>query len=296
MYNFKNVLPFLDEVNYEVLGNENNVSFNEAVNLDNQHETSIIWLKSGLQKNEIIANFIICNSVEGIKVDFNKQTILIVENPKNIFSHIVNGLLVKKKIATISKNCEISEFAKIGTNCSIASFAYIGDAFIGNNVQIKEGVIIYDGVEIGDNVIINAGTVIGADGFGYSKNPNGNIVKFPHLGGVIIENDVEIGANVCIDKGSLGNTILKEGCKIDNLVHIAHNVVVGKNAFVIANAMIAGSVTIQDNAWIAPSVSVLQQLNIGANSLVGVGSIVTKNIPDNEIWVGSPAKAIQKKN
>ena len=94
---------------------------------------------------------------------------------------------------------------------------------------------------VGKNVIIHSNTVIGADGFGYQRNKDGSFEKFPHIGGVIIEDHVEIGANTCIDRGALGNTIIRNGAKIDNLVHIAHNVVIGQNTAVIANAMIGGS-------------------------------------------------------
>jgi len=144
--------------------------------------------------------------------------------------------------------------------------------------------------------MIHAGAVIGSDGFGYTRNEEGLVEKFPHMGGVVIEDDVEIGANTCIDRGALGNTFIGRSVKIDNLVHIAHNVVIEENSFIIANAMIAGSVQIGKNAWIAPSASVLQQLKIGDNALVGVGSVIRENVPANETWAGVPARKIEKKD
>ena len=160
--------------------------------------------------------------------------------------------------------------------------------------MIHGNIFIYDQVSIGSDVTIHSGTVVGADGFGYEKDENGEVFKFPHIGGVIIENDVEIGANTCIDKGSLGNTLIKRGAKIDNLVHIAHNVEIGENTFVIANAMVGGSTKIGDNAWIAPSVSLMNGISIGKDVTIGMSSLVTKAIPDGETYAGSPAKPLKE--
>ncbi|MFA6455573.1 MAG: UDP-3-O-(3-hydroxymyristoyl)glucosamine N-acyltransferase, partial [Bacteroidota bacterium] len=152
---------------------------------------------------------------------------------------------------------------------------------------------IYDNVRIGKNVIIQAGAVIGGDGYGYSRNDKGEFEKFPHVGAVLIEDDVEIGANTCVDRGTLGNTIIREGAKIDNLVHIAHNVTVGKHAAVIAQSMIGGSTVIGDYGWIAPSASLMNGIKIGSKVTVGLGAVVTKNIPDGETWAGVPAQPLR---
>src|SRR5690606_230154 len=123
------------------------------------------------------------------------------------------------------------------------------------------------------NVTINAGTVIGAEGFGYQRNENGEFEKFPHIGGVIINDNVDVGSNTSIDRGALGNTIIGEGAKIDNLVHIAHNVKVGKHAAVIAHAMIGGSSVIGDYSWVAPNSAIRDQISIGNRVTVGLGAV-----------------------
>jgi UDP-3-O-[3-hydroxymyristoyl] glucosamine N-acyltransferase len=120
------------------------------------------------------------------------------------------------------------------------------------------------------------------------------VTSFPHVGGVEIEDDVEIGANTCIDRGSLGNTIVRRGAKIDNLVHIAHNVVVGRNAFVIANAMIGGSTILGDGSWTSPSATLRDGIRIGDGATVGLGAVVTKSIPDGAVWMGTPARPISE--
>jgi len=134
--------------------------------------------------------------------------------------------------------------------------------------------------------------VIGADGFGYQRNDKGEFEKFPHIGGVVIKDNVEIGSNTSIDRGALGNTIIEEGAKIDNLVHIAHNVKVGKHSAVIANSMIGGSTIIGDYSWVAPSVCMRDQISTGNNVTIGLGAVVLKSIPEGETWTGSPAKPL----
>ncbi len=172
----------------------------------------------------------------------------------------------------------------------IGHFSVIGKCKIGENVVIKNNVVIEDNVIIGNNVVIESGTVIGKDGFGYSKNPLTNeYIKFPHKGKVIIEDDVEIGANTCIDRGALSDTIIKKGSKIDNLVHIAHNVEIGENSIIIAGSVIGGSTKVGKNSWLAPSVTLRNGIDIGENVVVGLGSVVTKDLESDKTYSWFPA-------
>jgi UDP-3-O-[3-hydroxymyristoyl] glucosamine N-acyltransferase len=143
-------------------------------------------------------------------------------------------------------------------------------------------------------VIIHAGTVIGADGFGYERNDGGELEKFPHLGHVVLEDNVEVGSNTCIDRGTLGDTIIREGAKIDNLVHIAHNVVVGRHAVVIAHAMIGGSTRIGDYAWVAPCACVRDVVSIGDRAMIGLGAVVVRDVPDGATVMGIPARPVDE--
>lgn len=136
--------------------------------------------------------------------------------------------------------------------------------------------------------------MIGADGFGYQRNESGELEKFPHLGGVVIEDNVEIGSNTCIDRGTLGDTIIREGSKIDNLVHIAHNVIVGRHAIVIAHSMVGGSVRIGDYAWVSPSACLRDVISIGDRSTVGLGAVVVKDVPDGGTVMGTPARPAEE--
>lgn len=190
----------------------------------------------------------------------------------------------------MAKLSHLFDYKKI-SNIAIP-YTYIDkNSKIGENTDVAPGVIIYAGVTIGKNCIIHAGTVIGADGFGYEQDPKtGEWFKIAHLGGVIIGDNVEIGANTCIDRGTLGDTIIEDGVKIDNLVHIAHNVHMKKNSVVIAQSMIAGSCIIEKGAWIAPCSAIREGRTIGKNALVGLGSVVVKNVEDDQTVMGVPAK------
>ena len=159
---------------------------------------------------------------------------------------------------------------------------------------IYGNVTINDRTTIGNNVKVQSGTVIGGEGFGYLKSDKLGIINFPHIGGVVLEDNVEVGANNTIDRGALSNTILRKDVKTDSLVHIAHNVVIGERTLIMANAMFSGSVTVGKDCWISPSSSMRDTIKIGDNVTVGLGAVVTKNIPSNQIWTGSPARELKE--
>lgn len=150
-------------------------------------------------------------------------------------------------------------------------------------------------VTIGRNCRIGPGVMIGFDGFGYEQDPYGLGTWVPkrHDCGVIIRDNVDIAANTCIDRGSWRDTVIGSGCKIDNLVHIAHNVVLEENCLVIAQAMLAGSVYVGRGAWIGPGARVNQRITIGERAFIGTGAVVTKNCKPNTVYAGVPAREIR---
>jgi UDP-3-O-[3-hydroxymyristoyl] glucosamine N-acyltransferase len=278
----------------KVLGSTNHF-FNNVQPSETINEESLDWINPKKKnKSEYIskskAKIIICDSSVEISEDLTKdKCIIIVENPKLTFLRIVNKFFEEKIKFQIHPTAIIHPEAKISENCHIGPFNYIGRCEISEGTVIQSNCFINDNVTIGKNVIIDTGTVIGNDGFGFQRNKDGVLEKFPHIGGVIIKDNVEIGSNSSIDRGSLGYTIIEEGSKIDNLVHISHNVKVGKHCVIIANTVIGGSTVIGDYSWVSPSVTILDQLSTGNKVTIGVGAVVTKNIPDNETWTGSPA-------
>jgi UDP-3-O-[3-hydroxymyristoyl] glucosamine N-acyltransferase len=171
---------------------------------------------------------------------------------------------------------------------------------IGRGVHIGAGTVVYHNTVIGDEVVIGqrcvikSCAVVGEEGFGFERDAQGKAVRLPHIGTVVIGDEVEVGSLTTVCRGTLGDTILRDGCKIDDHVHIAHNVDVGEDAFVIACAEVSGGVKIGQRAWIAPNASVLNQLTIGADAVVGLGGVVVRSVPSGAVVVGNPAKQLSR--
>lgn len=183
----------------------------------------------------------------------------------------------------------VSEKAKIGEGSQIYPHVYIGKGVkIGKNCKIDSGARIYDYCIIGDNCVIHSNTVIGGDGFGFQPTAEG-FKKIPQLGNVIIEDDVEIGSNCSIDRATIGSTIIGKGTKIDNLIQIAHNVKIGQNNVIAAQAGIAGSTTIGDWNQIGGQVGVVGHIKIGNQVKIQAQSGVNSSVNDRETLYGSPA-------
>jgi UDP-3-O-[3-hydroxymyristoyl] glucosamine N-acyltransferase len=226
----------------------------------------------------------------------DNKTLIAVKNPRLCFIRAINIFFPKTKTTGIHPTAIIGEKCRISKNVYIGPYVTICDGVsIGSGTRIYAGVHICSPTRIGKNVVLKSGCIIGGDGFGYERNEEGIFEKFPHLGGVVIEDDVEIGANTCVDRGTLSDTTIGKGTKIDNLVHIAHNVKIGKNCAVIALAMVGGGTQIDDGVWVAPTACLRNGIVIGKDALVGMGAVVTKNVERGETVIGVPAKPIKPK-
>ncbi|MDD3579821.1 MAG: UDP-3-O-(3-hydroxymyristoyl)glucosamine N-acyltransferase [Desulfobacca sp.] len=184
----------------------------------------------------------------------------------------------------------IGDQVRLGDRVTLMPGTVVGDRVsIGADTLVYPNVTILDGCSLGQRVIVHSGTVIGSDGFGFA--PDGEeFVKIPQLGTVIIEDDVEIGANCTIDRGALGETRIGRGVKIDNLVQIAHNVVIGDNSIVVAQVGISGSTHIGKNVQLAGQVGLVGHIEIGDRVRIGAQSGVTHSIPAGQTVTGSPAR------
>ena len=196
---------------------------------------------------------------------------------------------MKPKKTGIDPLAFVSSSAKIGENVYIAPFAYVGDnVTIGNNCRIFPHVTIYEGCRIGNNVTIHAGTVIGADGFGFAPNQDG-YQKIPQIGIVVIEDDVEIGANTCIDRSTMGQTIIRKGVKLDNLIQVAHNCEVGENTVMSAQVGMAGSTKIGAWCMVGGQAGFSGHIHVGDKTFIGGQTGILGNTKGNEQIIGTPA-------
>ncbi len=255
-------------------------------------------------------NFLIKKGLENsLNLLCNNNNFLISENPKYDMSKILSLFELDYQKFSHYQNVYFGENVIIGRNVSIAPFSFIGknsvigdnveimphcfigdESYIGNNTKIYPNVSIMSNSHIGKNVIIQSNSVIGSDGYGYVQTNGNNHFKIPQVGNVILENDVEIGSNVSIDRATIGSTIIKKGTKIDNMVHIAHNVKIGERSLIIAQSGIAGSSVIGDDVIIAGQAGISGHINIGNKSIVMGKSGVTKSFPENSKISGFPAR------
>ena len=153
---------------------------------------------------------------------------------------------------------------------------------------------IYEGCRIGSNVIIHAGAVIGADGFGFAPDEKGEYAKIPQIGNVVVEDNVEIGANTCIDRATMGSTVIRRGVKLDNLIQVGHNVVVGEHTVCASQVGIAGTSKIGRHCMLGGQVGIAGHLTIGDNVQLGSKSGISNNIPEGTVYFGYPALPISR--
>ena len=237
------------------------------------------------------------------------QARLISENPYLDFARALEMFYQPPRPpAGIHPKAEVSSSARLGENASIGAYAVIGDnVVIGRNAVIRPHVMIYEGArigddflahshavvrefcEIGDRVVLQNGVVIGADGYGFAQRGDGAHYKIVQSGKVVLEDDVEIQAHSCIDRAAVGETRIKRGSKIDNLVQIGHAVVIGENAIICSQTGIAGSTTLGNNCVLAGQVGIINHLHIGNNVLITAQTGVGHDVPDGQKISGSPA-------
>ena len=234
---------------------------------------------------------------------------LIVSNPQYAFIEISNQFFPQSQPTRgIAQDVWKGQDVHIGQDVFIGPFVTLCDrvkignrttiypgVFLGENVKIGNDSILYpqvtiqDQCEVGNNVIIHAGSVIGSDGFGYVQH-KGQHHKIPQRGNVIIEKYVEIGANVTIDRATFGTTLIKQGCKIDNQVQIAHNVTIGEHSIIVAQVGIAGSTRLGKNVIVGGQAGLIDHLTIGDKAMIAAGAGIDKNVEPGAIMSGRPAK------
>jgi len=295
----------------EVLGGNLAVPIETAANIDEARVHQVSFIVSAKQAGKLSATTASAVIVpQGTTRDAVSEDtcLLVVKDPEMAFIACLNHLYPEKpNPGTLSAKAEIDSTAVIGAGTSVAAFVTVGarasigrdcrlqagcrigdDVSIGDGCVLHPNVVLYDGVTLGDNVTVHAGSVIGSDGFGY-KFRNGEHLKFPQVGTVVIGSNVEIGSNTCIDRASLGATRVGQGTKIDNLVHIAHNVKIGAWALLCGQVGIGGSTVIEDRVVLASQCGIADHVTVGKQAMVLAQAGVTKDIAAQDQVMGFPA-------
>jgi len=190
----------------------------------------------------------------------------------------------------IGAGCYVGPNVQIADNVTLyPNVTVLDDCTIGKNSVLWSGAVVRERCHIGAYCILHPNATIGADGFGFTPCPQRGLVKIPQIGNVVLGNGVEIGANACVDRGKFSSTILGDGCKIDNLVQIGHNSVLGKFCIMAGNSGLAGSVTLGDGVIIGGSASIKDHTTIGSGATIGAGSGVTGDVEAGKVMLGYPA-------
>lgn len=256
------------------------------------------------------ASLIIINDAQELKSPVS-ATLIRVPDAYSAFARLLSAYqeIVSLQLTGIEQPSHIAANARLGERVFVGAFAYLGDGvsvgddtkihpqvYLGRNVQIGSHCVIHPGVKIyhdsviGNHVVIHAGTVIGSDGFGFAPQADGSYQKVPQIGNVVVEDHVEIGANACIDRATMGSTIVRKGAKLDNLIQLAHNVEVGRNTVIAAQAGVSGSTKIGDRVQIGGQAGIAGHITIAEGTQINGQSGVTKAIKTPKTAVtGTPA-------
>ncbi|PWL38984.1 UDP-3-O-(3-hydroxymyristoyl)glucosamine N-acyltransferase [Flagellimonas aquimarina] len=236
-------------------------------------------------------------------------TLIKVEDAYKSFSKLLEYYnQVKNNKVGIETPAFVSESVVYGEGFYLGAFSYLGDnveigknvkiypnVYIGDNVTVGDNVVVFAGSKIysesvvGNNCVIHSGAIIGADGFGFTPNENGEYSKVPQTGNVILEDNVDVGAGTTIDRATLGSTVLRRGVKLDNQIQIAHNVEIGEHTAIAAQTGIAGSTKIGKNCLIGGQVGIVGHITIGDRVRIQAQSGIGRNVKDDEVLQGSPA-------
>lgn len=291
------ILSYLDALGvcYTFSGNPE-TEVNYFSSLTNYKPGSFTWIKTqkNIPEGMDLSNLALVFT--GHEVIGNFPNVIRTEQSKFAFfstiEHFYSDSEEKPAIGQftyISPKVKLGKNVRIGHNCTLD-----GDIEIGDNTTIWNNVTIINRVRIGKNCDIHSGAVIGHDGFGFSEDETHVKTMVKHFGGVTIGNSVLVGDNVCVCRGTIDDTVIADGVKIDNMSHIAHNCRIEKNAALAFPCKLGGSSTLKENAYLAGCI-IRNQCTVGENAVVGMGAVVVKNVEPGETVVGNPAKPFVKK-
>lgn len=243
------------------------------------------------------AGVILCKKeMHGLVHPNSSQMLVFTDNPRLLFVRAAREMTRQEQPVGISPRAVISEKSKIGSGCYIGDYTVIGDnCSVGDNTVIYDRVSLVQNCIIGNNCVIQSGASLGSDGFAFERDEGGELEKFPHTGYVRLGNNVEICTNCSVARGSLSDTSIGNGTKLDALVHIAHNVTVGNNCELTAGTIIGGSTSVGDTSWTGLNSTLKNGIKVGRNVIVASGASVINDVSDGDIVAGVPARSIKHK-
>lgn len=262
--------------------------------LKKQERNSLFWVKNQANLSKVVKGCVVVSSDLDIADTNDEITYLITDDkPRLVFAKIVHEFFSEETKEDFTNYVDVH---RKNPNIDIKENVFIGkDVEIGDGTIIHPNVVIYSNTRIGKNCIIRTHVSIATEGLGLEMDPSVNeYIKFPQLGGVIIEDNVEIGPTSTIRRSALDDTIIKRGTKIGSLVNIGHNCIIGENCILTCQIVTSGSSTIGDNVFMGVNSLVKNGVNIGSNVTIGQGAVVTKNVPDDSTYIGSPAEPIDE--
>lgn len=226
--------------------------------------------------------------------DTLETTLIAVKRPRLAFIYALKEFAPMRsappgtaRSAIIDPGAQIHPLARIEEGVIIGPLCRVGA-----HTVIAAQTVLYSDVRIGENCIIDSGCVLGAQGFSFERDSDGYAVDFPHVGGVLVGNDVRIGTRCSVDRGTLEDTIIEDGVRVDNHSQISHNCSIGARSVLCGSVVLSGSVTIGHDAWISPNVVIRNQVSIGPHAVVGLGSVVMKDVGPDENVLGNPARLV----
>ena len=275
--------------------------------LSNASEDSLTFFANIKYKSELRITNAAAVLLTKDNLQFCPTASLVTDNPYLLFAKIASDFDISKQFQAgthpsamidpsckIPSSCRISAGVVLGRNVALGEHVFVGansviekDTKIGASSWISPGVIIHKATEIGLRAIIHPGVVIGADGFGFSETKDSEWVKIPQMGSVVIGDDVEIGANTTIDRGTLSDTVIGNGVKLDNLIQIGHNVIIGEHTAIVAQTGISGSTEIGKRCKIGGQVGMVGHLKVADDTTITARTSVTKDIKESGIYSGN---------
>jgi UDP-3-O-[3-hydroxymyristoyl] glucosamine N-acyltransferase len=302
-YDINSIKPFLGNT-YKIKGKVDDLFFDSIKPVFETDENSLAWVSQNRKDkqelfNNCTAKIIICDDSINIpdSILLNK-CIIIVNDPRLVFTKILNSLFLNDseycQLGAMHPTSIINPDAKIHDSVTIGPFNIIGKCEIGEGTYIGANNVIHDNVFIGRNVRINEFNLLGGAGLGFVREADGSLIKMAHIGRLIIEDDVEIFTHVNADRGTISDTIVKRGAKIDHHVHLGHNTVVGEHTLVVAHSVLCGGSMIGNRTWVGVGSYIKDAMKVGDDVTLGLGAVVTKNVPNGETWIGNPAKTLEE--